>query len=394
MNDRVRSPLVTAMAIGMAAAIGLGIARFAYALVLPVMRDDLNWSYSEAGWLNTTNALGYLLGALLSARLVRRFGAPVLALWGVAACMASLAACGLVTDFLLLNVARVLAGVGGAFAFVAGGALAAALATEPRTVAAGRSGLVLGIYYAMPGLGIAVSGLVVPATIAVVGPASWPVAWWTLALICVPGTFWLIYDMPISVRRAPGASAPSGAPRGWILSAYLLFGAGYIGYMTFMVAHVRDGGGGPAEQGAFWATIGAGAIVSAWAWRRVLDRMIGGRAFALLCALCACGAAVPVLFDGMAARFVSAALFGCVFFSVVASTTAFVRRNDPPEAWAAGIGAMTVAFGIGQIIGPVLVGWLNDRTGDLQSGLALSALLLFVGAIVALPQKDRVGTSL
>src|SRR6478609_1224843 len=68
--------------LSLAPTVGLGIGRFAYSLVLPDMRDALGWSYSAAGFMNTINAAGYLAGALMAARLVKRFGLSAVVRWG------------------------------------------------------------------------------------------------------------------------------------------------------------------------------------------------------------------------------------------------------------------------------------------------------------------------
>jgi len=105
--------------------VGLGIGRFAYALVLPDMRDTLGWSYSTAGFMNTINAVGYLAGALIASRLIKRFGLSAAVRWATLACVASLALCALSGNFAVLSFARLLVGLGAAIAFVASGALAA-----------------------------------------------------------------------------------------------------------------------------------------------------------------------------------------------------------------------------------------------------------------------------
>ena len=78
---------------------------------------------------------------------------------------------------------------------------------------------------------------------------------------------------------------------------------------------------------------------------------------------------------------------------MVAATTAFARKNYPPTDWAAAIAAMTVAFGLGQTLGPVLSGAITDLTGSLVAGLAGSAALAAAGAVVALLQRDAATTS-
>ena len=377
---------------------GLGIARFAYALVLPDMRADLGWSWAEAGWMNTTNALGYLAGALLAARAIARLGALRTTVYGTAACVGSLGLCAVLRDALLLNLVRVLAGLGGALAFVAGGTLAAGAAA----IDARRSALLLGLYYAGPGVGTAASGLVVPLVLHRAGPGSWALAWAWLAAVSVPLAFVLVRAAAAHGARppppAPSAGPSSGPSSGPSLVAepmrtaplllgYALFGAGYIAYMTFMVAWVRDAGGGALEQALFWVAIGAAATGSPWVWARTLERCRRGHAFALLSTVTALGAALPLALDGSAARFVSAVLFGGAFFAVVASTTAFVRRNVPHADWGRVIGTLTVAFGLGQMLGPVAAGAIDDRTHGSSSGLTVSVPL--AGATIGVFRRDR-----
>ena len=100
--------------LSLAPTVGLGIGRFAYALVLPDMRDTLGWSYSAAGFMNTINAAGYLAGALLASQLIQRFGLAAAVRWGTLACVLSLALCAMSGNFVVLSFARLLAGFGAA----------------------------------------------------------------------------------------------------------------------------------------------------------------------------------------------------------------------------------------------------------------------------------------
>jgi MFS family permease len=76
-----------------------------------------------------------------------------------------------------------------------------------------------------------------------------------------------------------------------------------------------------------------------------------------------------------------------VFLSLVASTTALVRHNAPPEHWPAGIAAFTIVFAVGQIVGPVFVGWIADGAGGLAQGFVVSAAVLAAGSVLAWRQK-------
>jgi predicted MFS family arabinose efflux permease len=371
--------------LSLAPTIGLGIGRFAYALVLPDMRDSLSWSYSAAGFMNTINAVGYLGGALTASLLIKRFGLARSVVWGTAACVASLALCALTGNFIALSFARLLAGFAAAAGFVGGGALAATIAqTRPA-----RANFLLSLFYAGPGAGILASGLIAPFTLQAFGPGSWWIVWWALTALS------LVMLVPLWLAPLGGNGEFSSSVRVKFsvrpvliyLAAYFLFGAGYIAYMTFMIAYVRDGGGGATAQATFWGLIGVSAFVTPWVWRRVLALDRGGLATTIILGTNAIGAALPIFGHSPILLAVSALVFGVAFFAVVGSTTAFVRLNYPPSEWPAGIAAMTIAFGIGQTLGPIAVGAITDAVGSLSSALNVSAALLALGAILSAFQR-------
>jgi predicted MFS family arabinose efflux permease len=171
------------------------------------------------------------------------------------------------------------------------------------------------------------------------------------------------------------------------LAGYFLFGAGYIAYMTFMIAYVRDAGGGAVAQSAFWCLIGASAFVTPWVWRRVMARDQGGLSTAIILGVNAIGAALPLAGLSPTWLATSALVFGVSFFAVVASTTAFVRFNYPQSAWPGAIAAMTISFGVGQTLGPLAVGAITDALGSLSYALNVSAAALAVGAVLAAFQR-------
>jgi predicted MFS family arabinose efflux permease len=365
--------------------VGLGIGRFAYSLVLPDMRDALGWSYSAAGFLNTINAAGYLAGALVASRIIKRFGLAAAVRWGTLACVLSLALCALSGNFAVLSFARLLVGVGAAVAFVAGAALAATIA---QSVPA-RADFLLSLFYAGPGLGILSSGLIAPFVLQAFGPGSWWIVWWAMTLLSIVLTLPLLLA-PIGIDAGIIGAAPAKftvKPVLIYLIGYFLFGAGYIAYMTFMIAYVRDAGGGALAQSAFWCLIGLSAFVTPWLWRRVLSRHNGGLSTTMILAVNAIGAALPLLGHSPAWLATSALVFGVSFFAVVGSTTAFVRFNYPPADWPVAIAAMTIAFGIGQTLGPTVTGAITDAFGSLSYALNAGAVMLALGAVATAFQK-------
>ena len=389
------SLLGLALALSLAAAVSLGVTRFAYGLLLPPMRADLQWSYTLAGAMNTANALGYLAGALLSPALLRRVGMSRLLLGGSAFASLFMGLSGFFTEAAPLLLQRVLAGVASAFLLIAGSLLAARLvALQPR-----RGGLLLGLYYGGCGLGIVLSALLVPPLLAAAGtrPHGWAWAWWGLALACLAATVVLIWPARALQRMEQvAAAAPSTAVSqrrfGWwrfapALAGYALFGVGYIGYMTFVIALLREQGEGPARITWFYALLGLAVLASSRIWAGLLDRFRGGEALAILNGLLAIATVVPALTAAWPLLLLSGLLFGGVFLSVVASTTALVRHNLPAAEWPAGISAFTIVFAAGQIAGPTVIGWIADGPGGLARGLLFSAAALALGSLLAWRQR-------
>jgi len=390
-----------ALGLSLGAAVSLGITRFAYGLLLPPMREDLGWNYTLAGGMNTANALGYLIGALTAPWLMRRWGPGPLLWRGAWLAALFMAGSGFFVESLPLLVQRLLAGVVSAWVFVAGGLLAARLgACWPQ-----RAGLLLGLYYGGTGWGIAVSALGVPwlLTAAAARPHAWAWAWWGLALACLAawGVLRLLrtglrrYGIdtgPVAALSAASPLALGGhGPALWRLApamlGYALFGVGYIGYMTFVIALLREQGASGTAITWFYTLLGLAVVASSRIWAGLLDRHRGGGALARLNALLGLATVLPALTASWPLVLASGLLFGGVFLSVVASTTALVRHNLPAARWASGISAFTIVFACGQMIGPSVVGWIADGPGGLARGLWFSALALGLGALVASRQR-------
>ena len=389
-----------ALGLSLGAAVSLGITRFAYGLLLPPMRTDLGWSYTLAGAMNTANALGYLLGALSAPWLLRRWGPGPLLWRGAWLAALFMAGSGFFTAASPLLAQRLLAGVASAWVFVAGGLLAARLGARwPQ-----RSGLLLGLYYGGTGWGIVLSALGVPGLLAAAGqrPHAWAWAWWGLALLCLLA--WIVLRSlrgallqhaidtgPLPAAPSRTGSAARHGPSLYRLTpallGYTLFGVGYIGYMTFVIALLREQGASGAAITVFYALLGLAVVASSRIWAGLLDRYRGGQALALLNVLLGLATVLPALSAAWPLVLASGLLFGGVFLSVVASTTALVRHNLSAERWASGISAFTIVFACGQMVGPSVVGWIADSAGGLERGLWFSAIALWLGALVAWRQR-------
>lgn len=386
-----------AIGLSLGAALSLGLARFAYGLLLPPMRADLGWSYALAGAMNTSNAAGYLLGALATPALLRRFSPGAVLMAGSMLASVLMALSGLFTDTTIWLLQRLAVGVASAMVFATGGLMAARLgATDPA-----RGGLLIGVYYGGTGLGITLSALVMPVVLqAAAGqPHAWAWGWAALAVLCFAAAAALRWPLAQLARlggQVVGANVPGAAPAAPLqlrrfacaLAAYGMFGVGYIGYMTFVVALLREQGQSATRITVFYALLGVAVMVSPRLWAWLLDRYRDGRPLALLNALLGVATILPALSSAWALVLLSGLLFGAVFLSLVASTTALVRHNLPPAQWASGIAAFTIVFAAGQIVGPTMVGWVSDGPGGLARGFVLSAVALWLGAALALGQRS------
>ncbi|APA68749.1 YbfB/YjiJ family MFS transporter [Janthinobacterium sp. 1_2014MBL_MicDiv] len=383
-------PLATALALSLGAAVALGLSRFSYGLLLPPMRADLGWSYLLAGAMNTFNALGYFLGALATPALMRRLGVWRLLVAGSVLASIFMLMSGLVSDTTVLFLQRVCAGVASAFMFIAGGVLAARLGSMH-----GRhAGFYIGLYYGGTGFGIALSALLVPAALASAqehGAAhAWQWPWLALGIACLLATA----IMALPAKAIGEAPRTLDTPRRFAwrdftpsLAGYFMFGVGYIGYMTFVIALLKQQGMPPTLVTVFYTLLGLAVVASSRIWARMLDRYQGGESLAILNGVLGTVTILPALTSFVPVVFISGLVFGAVFLSVVASTTALVRHNLPQASWTAGISAYTTVFALGQIVGPIVVGWIADGPAGLERGLIASAIALFIGAALAARQK-------
>lgn len=367
-------------------AVSNSFARFAYALILPSMRSDLALSYSQAGWLNTANALGYLLGAILTRLLVVRHGNRRLFAIGMFATSLGILATGLSRDPVWLSVSRFVAGVGGASVFICGGALSGNI--FPDRPALGTT--TIAIYFAGGGLGLVVGGVMVPLLLESGGAAAWPQTWiWmgVLSIVLSAATLWAVRQ--IAEPGVAGSQAHARlTPFLPELFAYLLFGLGYIGYMTFVIAWMRESGASASLVIPVWVLLGVATIAAPLVWNRALARWPGGLPMAAIMAVLAAGAGLPLLGTGYLVMLSSAALFGVAMFSVPTSISSLIKRSLDKPAWAGAMAAFTVVFAAGQTIGPAAAGWLADQFGSLRPGLVASFGALVLGAVVALFQRD------
>lgn len=379
------------LGLAMGPAVSNGFSRFAYGLVLPAMRDDLGWSYTQAGGINTANALGYLIGALLALKLIAPLGAKRLFIWGMVVTVLALFAAGFSRDFWVLSFWRVLAGAGGAPVFIAGGVLASTLFRDDPV----KTALAIAVYFGGGGLGMVLSGLSIPLYLEALGGVNWPMTWIGLglasAVLFVPSWFAAraLPEPPAAVST--GRAAPVGPMLG-IYVGYVSFAVGYVAYTTFLVAWMQARAAGALDVALIWCLIGVAVMISPFVWKGMLARSNGGLALGATLWATGVGAVLPLLVPGTFGLVASAVIYGASFFMVPGAATAFTHKNLSEAARGPTVALLTTAFAIGQTIGPIAAGWISDQTGTLSYGLAAGAIVLFVGGGLAMLQRPLRGS--
>jgi MFS family permease len=378
---------IAVLGLALGPAVSNGFARFGYGLILPAMRSDLGWTYTQAGWINTANALGYMAGALIALRFMPVLGPARMFRWGMALCTLALCASGITPGFYPQTVWRIAAGIGGAPVFIGGGAMVAATFVSNPS----RNALAIPIYFGGGGLGIFLSALGLPLILDVLGPAAWPLMWWTLGLASAAALApsWWASTRIMTAPPTPMSLAARLPWRGLMpsLAGYFLFSAGYIVYMTFVVAWMRENGATGGTIAMTWAILGLATMVSPFLWRRMLARYGNGLPLALSCAGTGLGAMVPLFLPDIGGLVCSATCFGLSFFIVPSAVTAFSRKNLPQAQWGSAVAAYTTVFAVGQMMGPIGAGWLADAVGTLYWGMAVAAAVLFAGGLCAAMQS-------
>lgn len=362
--------------IGMAAAMGIG--RFVYTPILPGMMDELGLTASDAGLIASANYLGYLIGAVLGAGGWAQGSERRLMLASVAASALLCFAMGMTDDFWTFVLIRFAAGLASAFMLVF-----LVTIVFSHLAAAGRMDL-QAMHFSGVGLGIVTSALTIGALVLAHRP--WSAGWiWAgvLSAFAFVAVFILVRDGP-ALTGEPGREPPlpDDPALKRIIWSYGLFGFGYIVTATFLIAIVRASEGGRLFEQAVWLVTGLAIPPANFLWQR-LSRSWGlANVVAVGCVTEAAGVMASVAVGGYAGPILAALLLGSTFVSITALGLQMGRQlagASPRRALA----LMTAAFGVGQIIGPLVAGWLADATGSYFAGSAIAALCLVGSAWLA-----------
>ncbi|MDF1721399.1 MAG: YbfB/YjiJ family MFS transporter [Minwuia sp.] len=379
----------------------LGLARFAFGMLLPGISGDVGLDYAQGGLLGTSYFIGYLVMVVGVPRIVRTAGQRRMILAGLLALIIGMTGMAFTSSFIMLLALYTLTGMG------AGGAYVPAMSLASSWFEASHRGRAAGTMLAGAGIGIVLSGLLIPALQPHAGFAGWQVGWLLFALIAAVTLVLCslaLRDRPSELGLRPyGIPAPppvTGGPkprRGWLILLHLgviysCYGLTYMTYTTFIVTAMIDERGMDAGQaGLFWSIAGFCSIFSGALFGGLSDR-IGRRG-----GLMAASLAQAVSFALVAGDFGEVALYGSIIcfgisaWSIPTIMAAAAGDQVGPERAAGALAAITLMFAAGQAAGPVGAGALAEWTDHFGPGFAASAViaLLAIALSALLPARAR-----
>ncbi len=383
------SPVALALAGACALVTGMGVGRFAYTPLLPYMQRDVELSIAAAGYVASANFLGYLAGALLAIRVARErrsfWFAAALAL----SVLTTLGMAPLQSPWTMAAV-RAASGIASAFVMVQGSAIVLdALARAGRP-------MLFSLLAAGVGVGITITAVLVEimSRAATSSATMWLVLGALAALVALPAA--AVRDPAASgAAGAPGTAAAPDPPNlrerralAWLTSAYGLLGFGYVITATFLVVIVRETPQWRPWEMAVWMCVGLAGAPSNFVWMRIAQRIDPYRAMTAAYLLEAVGVMAAVAGGSLPAVMLGAVLLGGTFMAITAvglTTARELARGDSGPT----LGRMTAAFGLGQIVGPGLGGWLAERSGGFTAPSLLAALTLVAGAAMVVKARSE-----
>jgi predicted MFS family arabinose efflux permease len=381
------APFKIAAAGGVLMAAAMGIGRFVYTPLLPHMQEALHMTPAIAGWIASANYLGYLAGALVTTiipppnapRRVIAFGVILSAI--TTALMAAGPPVALFAAF------RFLGGLASALVLVYTTPIVFLRLAEMR--AEGYVSLLFGGV----GAGMAVSAILVAAFAA--AGFDWRLQWLASGIVTALALFALPVIPDIQRQRTQGSSDKLQWPRRFtaLLVSYPLFGFGYVITATFIVVIVRENAGLRSLEPVIWTIVGLAGIPSVWAWTVLAGRIGLFAAYAVACVTEAIGVAASVIATSIPVVILAAILLGGTFMAITSLGLAGARRmasSDPVRVLA----LLTAGFGVGQIIGPSLAGYLRESMGTyVVPSLVAAAALIIAGALSAPLNRERTPSS-
>jgi predicted MFS family arabinose efflux permease len=375
-------PRVLVLLVALASAVAQSFGRFSYALLLPAINRDLLGSYAVAGLVATANVGAYLVGTLAVSSLSRRARPAALIKGGLGCSAVGLALLARAGGAAELAVGLTLTGLGGAFIWVPAPGLAGAV------VRPSRRGAAIGVAGSGIGGGIFVASALASRLHAEGGDASWRTVYAVEAAVALAALVLCLLLLRPARHRDDDAPVRAGALRrvpGWIglTAGYAAYGLAYSVYSSYLVTALEDDAGfAPGHASAVYTLVGVGMVAGGVLLGPLSDRW--GRGRTLIGGYLAMAGAillVPLGVEPLASA--SALLFGMTMSGLPAVIAAHLSDFLTPREFAGAFGRCTLAFGLAQLCGPPLGGFLAETAAGFLVPFLLAGAVAAAGAGVS-----------
>lgn len=389
---------------GMLTTIGAhGFGRMAYTLILPEMSEALGLTFTQAGLLASGNMAGYLLFAFIGGFLAARYGSRIVISLSLLLMGVTMLLTGLAASFEFAFAMRLLTGIGN------GGAYVPAMALGSTWFAMKQRGVATGIVSGGIGIGTCIAGIIVPVIYMAYGVQGWSYAWYYLGgtvLVIAAICFAFLRNRPadlglkmvgLETKEQASISAEKGAVSNlqwslvyrvkevWYIGiVYFMYGFSYVIYMTFFRAFLLEAGIAGARASAMWAMVGALSIFCGIIWGGISDLLNRSYAAALAYLTLSCSYLIFALFNSLCAFYLSSVLFGLSAWSIPTIMAAAAGDQVGPDLAPAGVGFVTLFFGIGQVLGPTFGGYFKDAVGSFSLSFIVATVISLVGLLLSL----------
>jgi predicted MFS family arabinose efflux permease len=359
--------------------LSMGLARFSYTPLLPLMHDQAGLGLAHAGLLAAINYTGYLLGALLASRINDLVVKDRLYRIGMVIAVVSTIMMGMTDNFTVWVISRFIAGLSSAAGLMLGSGLILNWLIRHNHHSE------LGIHFSGVGLGIAVCS----AAVIVMSPSlNWSEQWFVFStigvLLLIPALGWFpAPDRSLTTKAGKSMldCPPSPAFLRLFMAAYFCAGFGYVVTATFIVAIVDSLPGLNGKGNLVFLVIGLAAGPSCIAWDFIARRIGELNALVIAAVFQIVGILLPVFGGGLFGAIAGALLFGGTCMGIVSLVLSMAGRYYPTRP-AKMMGKMTIAYGIAQIIGPAITAQIASSFGNYSAGLYIAAGVMTLGSFL------------
>jgi MFS family permease len=360
-----------------------GFVRMAYGVVLPYMQESLSLSFSEAGMLGTFMFLGYLITVGLSGVLAVRWGAKVVLLAGGWIVIIGLFGLAWASSFWWASVFMFIAGAGSAIVFTPLMSLTIGWFPEKR-------GAVVGLLLSGAGIGMILSGILVPLVIKLFPEPGWRAAW-----ILFGGISLAVVLVASKVLENPHITNIAGTNQekpNWFKNKnliklawlYFLVGIAYLIPILYQAVYMIEVGIPKTVAGNVFAFAGIFSIAGAPIWGYISDRMGSKKTLLVVLIWAITGNIIPVLLPNLAGFMISSAIWGTATGGLMALIQVNASQQVPQKYVAAAIGFISIFYAVGQMIGPGLAGWMIEHLGGFSAAYGFGILIYVVGLLLGI----------